>query len=219
MTAATDVAELPPTAVEMVAGFDVQATTERAAEHLLDGVAAEVCAIGGRQITTAVHRVQAFETAHVAMSMSASGTFEPGVLLELLTETARENASTGELWSAWVGGDGTGGDGTGSPALQACARQAALAHQQRSSGRVVHFPGDDSVSGTVTVRQLLTTAIDRVVPLGGGEMSVTASVVTRDFLRPRWQDGLLVLHVQPAVGGTWVPFESPNPTPCCALHD
>lgn len=212
MTAATGIAASLSTSVERIAGFDVMATTERAAEHLLDGVAAAVYAVGGRQITTAVHRVQIFETAHVAMSVSVSGTFEPRVLRELLTETARENGSTGAVW--------VGGDGTGSPALQASARQAAQAHQERSNGRVVHFPGSDSVSGTVTVRQLLTTAIDRVEPLGGGgEVSLEASVVTRDFLRPRWQDGLLVLHVQPAVGRTWVPFETPNPTPCCAVHN
>ncbi|MGC0429432.1 hypothetical protein RKD32_005787 [Streptomyces sp. SAI-195] len=43
-------------------------------------------------------------------------------------------------------------------------------------------------------------------------------LVTRDHVRPHWQDGRLVLAAMPAVGGTLVPFEDPDPTPCCADH-
>ena len=41
---------------------------------------------------------------------------------------------------------------------------------------------------------------------------------TQDFVRPRLQDGRLVLTVQPGMDG-YVPFEQPNPTPCCADHN
>ncbi|MFE9727753.1 hypothetical protein ACFYQ5_30350 [Streptomyces sp. NPDC005794] len=43
-------------------------------------------------------------------------------------------------------------------------------------------------------------------------------MVTREFVRPQWRDGELVLAAMPAVGGTLVPFEVPDPTPCCADH-
>jgi hypothetical protein len=65
---------------------------------------------------------------------------------------------------------------------------------------------------------VLATTIDRIDALGGDSPAADALLVTRDFVRPRWQGGELVLHVQPAIGGTWVPFETPNPTPCCATH-
>ena len=31
-------------------------------------------------------------------------------------------------------------------------------------------------------------------------------------------DGTVTLVLRPAVGGVLVPFEQPNPTPCCADH-
>jgi hypothetical protein len=43
-------------------------------------------------------------------------------------------------------------------------------------------------------------------------------VDTQDFVRPRIQNGRLVLTVQPGMRG-YVPFEQPNPTPCCADHN
>lgn len=41
---------------------------------------------------------------------------------------------------------------------------------------------------------------------------------TRDFVRPQWIGEALTLLVQPARDGRVVPFEGPNPTPCCADH-
>jgi len=62
------------------------------------------------------------------------------------------------------------------------------------------------------------SAISRVEILGGGEAPDTAVVRTNDFVRPLWRDGTLVLVTMPAVGGLLVPFETRNPTPCCADH-
>jgi hypothetical protein len=93
-------------------------------------------------------------------------------------------------------------------------------HQARNGGRAVVFPGSTSIGGTTTVGALLAaTRIDRVQVLGSMDEPESGTVlVTRDFLRPRWSDGDLVLHAQPAVGGTLVPFEGPNPRPCCVDH-
>ncbi|GEC03920.1 hypothetical protein SSP24_15750 [Streptomyces spinoverrucosus] len=87
-------------------------------------------------------------------------------------------------------------------------------------GRAVLYPGAAELTGTLSISELLSrSAIDRVTVLGAsGETAPEAAVVTRDHVRPQWQNGELVLAVMPAVGGTLVPFEVPDPTPCCADH-
>ncbi|WP_055527362.1 hypothetical protein [Streptomyces graminilatus] len=87
-------------------------------------------------------------------------------------------------------------------------------------GRAVLFPGADALNGTLTVGELLArSAIDRVTVLGAtGQPPAEQRMVTRDHVRPQWEDGELVLAAMPAVGGTLVPFEVPDPTPCCADH-
>lgn len=86
-------------------------------------------------------------------------------------------------------------------------------------GRAVYYPGVDTLVGRVTVEHILTaTAIDRVVVLGGGTAAAGRVVETRNFVRPLWTGGVLTLTTQPAWDGLLVPFETPNPTPCCADH-
>ncbi|MDQ1035454.1 hypothetical protein QFZ75_001870 [Streptomyces sp. V3I8] len=87
-------------------------------------------------------------------------------------------------------------------------------------GRAVVYPGSPELTGTLTIAELLArSAIGRVVVLGSsGAPPPGQSVVTRDHVRPQWQDGELVLTLMPAVGGVLVPFEVPDPTPCCADH-
>ncbi|MEU9069375.1 hypothetical protein AB0D60_21125 [Streptomyces sp. NPDC048306] len=88
------------------------------------------------------------------------------------------------------------------------------------AGRAVLFPGADALTGTLTLAELLArSAIDRVTVLGTpGEPDPRTLLVTREHVRPHWQDGRLVLAAMPAAGGTLVPFEDPDPTPCCADH-
>jgi len=87
-------------------------------------------------------------------------------------------------------------------------------------GRAVVYPGADSLNGTVTVGELLTrSAIDRVTVLGSpGQPPAGQTLLTHGHVRPQWQGDELVLAAMPAVGGTLVPFEVPDPTPCCADH-
>ncbi|GAA3873369.1 hypothetical protein GCM10023084_27930 [Streptomyces lacrimifluminis] len=87
-------------------------------------------------------------------------------------------------------------------------------------GRAVVYPGFGSLTGTVRVGELLArSAIDRVTVLGTpGQPDPRQRLVTRDHVRPQWHGGELVLAAMPAVGGTLVPFEVPDPTPCCADH-
>ncbi|MGP4047636.1 hypothetical protein [Streptomyces sp. 2A115] len=87
-------------------------------------------------------------------------------------------------------------------------------------GRAVVYPGVDALTGTVTVAELLSaSAIDRVTALGSpGDPPSDQRVMTRSHVRPQWQNGELVLTLMPAAGGMLVPFEVPDPTPCCANH-
>ncbi len=104
-------------------------------------------------------------------------------------------------------------------ALTAGDELAASQTASRDGGRAVRFPGCQHLTGTLSVREALAvSAIERIHQLGGGDVDDSAELRTRDFVRPRWQRGELVLAVLPAAGGGVAPFEVPNPTPCCAEH-
>ena len=100
------------------------------------------------------------------------------------------------------------------------ATAAAVAdHAAGRAGRAVLFPGVRSLTGTLPVATLLAeSAIDEVVVLGGPPCPPGMLIDTRDFVRPLYRDGRLVLMATPAPGGLIAPFEVPNPTPCCANH-
>ncbi|QOV41405.1 hypothetical protein IM697_32195 [Streptomyces ferrugineus] len=89
-----------------------------------------------------------------------------------------------------------------------------------ANGRAVVYPGVTSLTGTLTIADVLSrSAIDRVTILGTpGRPAPDDRLVTGGHVRPQWQDGELVLTAMPAVGGTLVPFEVADPTPCCADH-
>jgi hypothetical protein len=103
------------------------------------------------------------------------------------------------------------------PDLRPAAAAAAAAHGR--SGRAVRYPGVDRLVGVVTVAEILGGAdIEEIAVLGGGTVGPDDEIVTRDFVRPQWVDGVLTLLVQPTAGGRYVPFEVADPTPCCAAH-
>ncbi|MEV4229749.1 hypothetical protein AB0J81_22150 [Streptomyces bobili] len=87
-------------------------------------------------------------------------------------------------------------------------------------GRAVLYRGAGLLGGTMTVGEVLSvSAIERVMVLGVPyQPHMDARLVTHDHVRPQWQGGELVLMAMPAVGGTLVPFEVAEPTPCCADH-
>ena len=85
--------------------------------------------------------------------------------------------------------------------------------------RLFVFPGHDGLVGTVTVREVLrTTAIDEVRGLAGTFPSLDDRLDTQEFVRPVVEEDRLVLVVRPGHRAGLVPFEQPNPTPCCADH-
>ncbi|MEE1764244.1 MULTISPECIES: hypothetical protein [unclassified Streptomyces] len=104
-------------------------------------------------------------------------------------------------------------------------RLAARAHEVApgtpdAMGRAVIYPGVTALTGTLTIADVLDrSAITRVNVLGSpARPAPDTPLMTQDHVRPHWHDGELVLTTMPAVGGTLVPFEVPEPTPCCADH-
>jgi len=104
--------------------------------------------------------------------------------------------------------------------VEVAAGVAAL-HESRHGGRAVLYPGVDALVGTVSVAELLAvSAIQEVRVLGAPSPHPDPETLieTRDFVRPQYADGRLVLMAMPAPNGRIAPFEVPNPTPCCAIH-
>ncbi len=151
-------------------------------------------ALGGAVVATHLTRLGAVP--HVTLSVEAPA-LRPAQLAELVGQALPEAA-------------------LGSPAADA----GRTAHTARSSGRAVHFPGVDAIPDELTVAGLLSCcAVDAVRVVGGtGPVDPAMALVTRGHVRPWFDDGRLVLHVERAVGDRLVPFETPNPTPCCGDH-
>jgi hypothetical protein len=105
------------------------------------------------------------------------------------------------------------------PAETEAAGTASENHASGHAGRAVLFPGVRALTGTLSVADLLAiSAIDEVRVIGGPPATPDTLIDTRDFVRPQWENGRLVLVATPAPGGLIAPFEVPNPTPCCANH-
>jgi hypothetical protein len=89
----------------------------------------------------------------------------------------------------------------------------------RDQARAFIFPGSDTLTGVLPVAELLSgTAVEAVVMMGGLAADPQAELDTQDFVRPVYRDGRLVLLTRPGTGDRLLPFEQPNPTPCCADH-
>ncbi|MGP3970795.1 hypothetical protein [Streptomyces sp. 6N223] len=183
-------------------GLDAGIRDRREADHLLHRLAAELPLPPGAFGCT--HRVADPEP-HLALSLGLPG-----------SEAAREvfrrlGGVAGEAACAVLGRRTLG-----PAARRAGARAAALAGAARGEGRAVVFPGSAGLPAALTVGELLgRTAIARVEALGGVAPAADAALDTRGHVRPEWQDGVLLLRLMPARGGSFVPFEIPDPHPCC----
>ncbi|MFD5317812.1 hypothetical protein [Streptomyces sp. NPDC127098] len=137
---------------------------------------------------------------------------EPGLALsvELPDPAGAVAALPGEVAVAREDGRVTG------PAEHRAAAVAALAAHGRDGARAVYFPGSAGLTGTLTLAELFArTAIDAAVALGGAVPDASARLDTRGHVRPELRGGRLLLRVAPARGGVYVPFELPDPHPCC----
>jgi hypothetical protein len=188
----------------LVVGIDAEHLDQRAADHDLQRLV-EALPDGAVRLTV-THWARHADCPHIALSLELVDAGPERLLDRLRQLTAR--------WSLALPAEVHG-----EPALHASAVAARAAHLERRSGRAVHYPGAQALVGTLPARQVLErSAVDRVRVLLAGDAALDALVVTRRHVRPTWVDGELVLLTQPAAGGTLVPFESPDPTPCCADH-
>lgn len=81
-------------------------------------------------------------------------------------------------------------------------------------GRCVRFPGQDGLVGVRPAGEIVAeSAIDEVVGIGV-PVNPESPVDTRGFLRPSYEDGRLVLLVEPTVDGLR-PVEIEDPHQCC----
>ncbi|MFJ6833693.1 hypothetical protein [Streptomyces sp. NPDC091209] len=186
----------------------------READHLLLALAAE---LGLKDhVLGCTHHVRDGRRPHTALSFAVPSERAARAIRQRLTEKGSgPDAGPGVLLGVAFGGEPHGPD-----ELAAGAAHAAAEHTARTGGRAVLYPGADAVTGVMTVARLLeVSAVDQVTVLGSPEgPDPEAKLVTREHVRPEWRDGRLVLAAMPAAGGTLVPFEVPDPTPCCADH-
>ncbi len=220
MTATACAATTPATGLALVAGVGAGCHSERDADELTLVIGRRLIAAGLVDVQVGTHWAGASADPtgrQVALSVTVpsarggSADDEDDVrraLVEALPAGERRRCAV------VVGARRSGGD-----ALALAAAQGAAERSTASGGRAVYFPGADRLVGTVSIGDVLAwTPVDRARCLGGSQVSASDRLVTRNFVRPRWEGGELVLAVQPNVGGTFVPFESPDPTPCCADH-
>ncbi|MER5396354.1 hypothetical protein [Streptomyces sp. NPDC002599] len=183
----------------------------READHLLRSLAAELGLPADALGCT--HHVRDGRRPHTALSFAVPSERAARAAWRWLTESG--SGGPGTLLGAAFGKDRHGPE-----ELAAGAAHAAAEHRARTGGRAVLYPGVDALTGALTVTRLLeVSAVDQVAVLGSPEgAAMEARLVTRDHVRPEWREGRLVLAAMPAAGGTLVPFEVSDPTPCCADH-
>jgi hypothetical protein len=89
------------------------------------------------------------------------------------------------------------------------ARAAALASWLRAKGRVIRFPGQQYLCGTMSLADVTTLSAISHVTCVGGEAPTQTKLVTHDFVRPSFQAGHLTLLVAPLDDDFLVPLEQP----------
>lgn len=105
-----------------------------------------------------------------------------------------------------------------SPALDG-ALVALATRTLGADGRLVHFPGQHHLRGTVAVTEAVRlSAIEEAVLVGGGRPAPTELIATRDHVRPVWRAGRIVLQVERTAGGLLRPFEEEHQRYCCRDH-
>lgn len=195
----------------LVAGLDLLTTSESDADALAVAVAEALMGAGATDVTVATHWARVRDLRHVALTAGWLGLdLDAGWSALHAGMGSRSGDQFGVLLADRYSGSAELGDSVAA---------AVAAHTACSTGRAVVFPGSAGLTGSMPVAQVLaSSSIDRVLVLAEGDADPEAIVVTRDFVRPRWLEGQLVLQTQAASGGTLVPFETPAPTPCCADH-
>lgn len=192
-----------PYGVHPVIGVDAGTATLREADHLIRDLTTTLALPPGTVACTHLIRTEARRGTAVSLALPE------GV-----------DGSVEEVWRRLTGTEMGAALGDRRHGTSEAAALAATEHASRRSGRAVLYAGVEHLTGTVTVADLLETAIDQLTVVGAplATPDPTTPVLTQDHVRPEWREGRLVLALVPAAGNTLAPFEVPNPTPCCADH-
>ena len=92
------------------------------------------------------------------------------------------------------------------------------AHRDRTSGRLVRFPGQDELPDRFPLSELRARCAVEAVDLLGVAGEPGLVLHTRGHVRPEYRAGVLVLPVTAWDDGEVCPFESPTPRACCSDH-
>ncbi len=198
-------------------GIDTQFTTLAEAEHALLDLGRQVALPADAMVCS--HEVRD-GAPHYAFSIALAERAGPELVEVILDQFPGQAAGIGcaadhDAADDYLARRLLGPAGAAAPGV----RQAIAEVLGRHGGRAVTFPGSRQLAGTLPVGQAIGgSALDRLAVLGGAPVPAEDLLVTRDFVRPRWSNGELVLAVLPAGQRLVAPFEVPNPTPCCAGH-
>ncbi len=93
-------------------------------------------------------------------------------------------------------------------------------HAEREGGRLFRYAGSALLEGVMPVGRLVAGSAIEDVTMIGQRVPVDphTEIDTQAFVRPHLVGGRVQLVVRPAADGRVVPFEQPNPTPCCVNH-
>ncbi len=101
---------------------------------------------------------------------------------------------------------------------QEAAREAARRLAAGDGGRVVRFPGQGRLVGTVGVDDVPGMSAIEEVRGVAGTPAAGLDLVTRSFVRPEQTQGRVVLVVRPWSEREVAPFEVPVQVACCEAH-
>ncbi|MDT0443761.1 hypothetical protein [Streptomyces johnsoniae] len=191
-----------------VIGLDGGARTAREADHLLHRLAERLPLPDGTHGCT--HPLRDPEP-RVVLSLTLPDDAAARPVFDRLRDgAAGEDAAGGGVAAVW------GERRAGARAAGAAAGAAAAA---AGTGRAVLFPGWRLLTGSLSLGEVFArTAITRAEALGGTVPPASAVLDTRGHVRPEVRDGTLLLRLMPARGGQYVPFEIPDPHPCCGAR-
>ncbi|SNR87599.1 hypothetical protein [Blastococcus mobilis] len=156
------------------------------------------------------HQVRAAEGGHYAGSLQTQRGEQAVVQFAELAD-----ASGG----GWGLVDGTGlVRGGGEETHMAHALASAIAHRDRTEGRVVRFPGQADLPEQLSLEELVErTVVEDVVRVGVAE-DASPLLRTNGYVRLELADGRVRLPVIPWDDGEVCPFEQRDQHPCCDGH-
>ncbi|WNV76914.1 hypothetical protein [Geodermatophilus sp. DSM 44513] len=190
-----------------VCGPDGSSLRARAeVEHRVLGLGA---ALGGAP-WVATHVVRAATGGHHAGSLAA--TADAAAAADVLAGAV--GADHG--WAV-VGDDGVEHTG-GADGHREHAAASAVAHRDRTEGRVLRFPGQDELPALLPLADVVaTTVVEEVLRVGVPDDPALV-LRTNGYVRLRLAGGRVQLPVTPWDDGEVCPFEQADSHPCCGGH-